>query len=402
MNKKTIEDIDVSGKRVLVRVDFNVPQDETGAITDDTRIREALPTIQYLIDHNAKIILVSHLGRPKGFTDSLRMDPVAKRLSELLGKPVQKVNDVIGPEVEAAVSKLQPGDVLLLENVRFYAEEEANDPEFAKKLASLAEIYVNDAFGTAHRAHASTEGVAHYLPAVAGFLMQKEIDYLGKAISNPDRPFVAVLGGVKVSDKIKVIDNLLEKVDALLIGGAMTYTFLVAQGKSVGNSMVDEPGIELAKQALDKARSKGVELLLPVDTVEAELPADYNIKSGIPEDVDIKVVSTDAMLPGYRGFDIGPKTIELYTEKIKSARTVVWNGPMGVFEDPRFATGTLAIAKAMAECKGTTIVGGGDSAAAVKQMGYGDKVSHVSTGGGASLEFLEGKTLPGVAALLDK
>ena len=402
MNKKTVRDIDVQGKRALVRVDFNVPQDETGAITDDTRIKAALPTIQYLIEHGAKLILVSHLGRPKGVDEKFRMNPVAKRLSQLLGKPVKKLDDCIGPDVEAAVNQMSPGDVILLENVRFYKEEEANDPDFAKKLASLADVYVNDAFGTAHRAHASTEGVAHHLPAVSGFLMEKEIEYLGKALSNPDRPFVAVLGGVKVSDKIKVIDSLLEKVDSLLIGGAMTYTFLMAQGYSVGNSMVDQPGIELARQALDKAKSRGVELLLPVDTAEAELAADFDIRVGIPENVKIIVVPSTAMLDGYRGFDIGPETINLYSDKIKSAKTVVWNGPMGVFEDPRFAKGTLAIAEAMAECKGTSIVGGGDSAAAVEQMGFADKMSHVSTGGGASLEFLEGKALPGVVALNDK
>jgi 3-phosphoglycerate kinase len=402
MNKKTVEDIDVSGKRVLVRVDFNVPQDESGNITDDRRIKAALPTIRYLIEHDAKVILVSHLGRPKGFTDKYRMDPVAARLAELLGQPVKKLNDVIGPEVEQAVNSMKPGDVVLLENVRFYPEEEANDPEFAKKLASLADVYVNDAFGTAHRAHASTEGVAHYLPAVAGFLMKKEIEYLGKVLTNPERPFVAIIGGVKVSDKITVIENLLEKVDSLLIGGAMTYTFLVAKGYDVGNSMVDEPGIELAKRAMDKAAARGVDLELPVDTVEAELPKDYDIKKGIPQDVNIVVRPTNAMLPGYRGLDIGPETREIYAKKIKAAKTVVWNGPMGVFEDPRFADGTYAIAKAMAESEAVTVVGGGDSAAAVEQMGLADKMSHVSTGGGASLEFLEGKELPGVTALMDK
>lgn len=402
MNKKTVRDIDMKGKRVLVRVDFNVPQDESGNITDDIRIKAALPTIRYLIDQGAKVILVSHLGRPKGVTEKLRMDPVAKRLAALLGKPVKKLNDDIGPDVEAAVNAMSSGDVVLLENIRFYPEEEANDPGFAKKLASLAEIYVNDAFGTAHRAHASTEGVAHYLPAVSGFLMQKEIDYLSRAVGNPERPFVAVLGGVKVSDKITVIDNLLNKVDSLLIGGAMTYTFLVAQGYKVGNSMVDEPGIELAKQALDKAKSRGIELMLPVDTVEVELSANFDIKSGIPADVKIDIVLATAMLDEYRGLDIGPEAIKLFSEKIKSAKTVVWNGPMGVFEDKRFAKGTFGIAEAMAQCSGTTIVGGGDSAAAVEQMGFADKVSHVSTGGGASLEFLEGKALPGVVALNDK
>lgn len=404
MQKKSITDIDVSGKRVLVRVDFNVPLDENRSITDDRRIKAAVPTIQYLIDHDAKVILTSHLGRPKGGPkDELRLDPVAKRLADLLDKPVKKLDDSIGPDVEAAVNQMQNGDVVLLENIRFYKEEEGNDPDFAKKLASLADVYVNDAFGTAHRAHASTEGVTRFLPvAVSGFLMQKEIDYLGKALSNPERPFVAILGGVKVSDKIKVIDNLLEKVDALLVGGAMTYTFLVAQGHKVGNSMVDEPGIGLARQAMDKAKSRGVDLVLPVDTVEVELSADYSIPSGVPADVNITTAPTNAMLDGYRGLDIGPESIKLFSEKIRAAKTVVWNGPMGVFEDPRFAKGTLGIAEAMAECEGTTIVGGGDSAAAVEQMGYSDKVSHVSTGGGASLEFLEGKELPGVVALNDK
>ncbi|MGC8861346.1 MAG: phosphoglycerate kinase [Armatimonadota bacterium] len=411
MNKKTVEDIDVSGKRVLVRVDFNVPLDSDRNITDDRRIVAALPTIKYLIDHGGRVILMSHLGRPKtddsGRADAesikkYNLDPVAKRLEELLGKPVKKLDDCIGDEVKAAVMQMRDGDVILLENVRFYKAEEKNDPAFAEKLASLGEVYVNDAFGTAHRAHASTEGVARFLPGVAGFLMQKELDYLGKAVGDPERPFVAVLGGVKVSDKIKVIDNLLNKVDALLIGGAMTYTFLKAKGLDVGNSMVDVNGIELAKQAMQKAKDRGIELLLPVDTVEVELPADFDIPSGVPADVKITIAPTDAMLPGYRGLDIGPETVKLFAEKIKSARTVVWNGPMGVFEDPRFAKGTLGIAEAMAECKGTTIVGGGDSAAAVEQLGYANRIDHVSTGGGASLEFLEGAELPGVAALQDK
>ena len=411
MNKKTVKDIDVRGKRVLVRVDFNVPLDSARNITDDRRIVAALPTINYLIDHGARVILMSHLGRPKqddsGKADAesvkkYNLDPVAKRLSELLGKPVKKIDDCIGDEVKAAAMALKDGDVILLENVRFYKQEEKNDPAFAEKLASLGELYVNDAFGTAHRAHASTEGVTKFLPGVAGFLMQKELDYLGKAISDPERPFVAILGGVKVSDKIKVIDNLLNKVDVLIIGGAMTYTFLKAQGHSVGNSMVDEPGIELAKQALQKAKNCGIELLLPPDTVGAELAADFDIPSGVPADVKITTAPTNAMLDGYRGLDIGPESIKLFSEKIKAAKTVVWNGPMGVFEDPRFAKGTLGIAEAMAECKGTTIVGGGDSAAAVEQLGYADKIDHVSTGGGASLEFLEGIELPGVAALQDK
>ena len=411
MNKKTVRDIDVRGKRVLVRVDFNVPLDANRNITDDRRIVAALPTINYLIDHGARVILMSHLGRPKsddsGKADAasvaaFNLDPVAKRLSELLGKPVKKMNDCIGGEIGNGVRAMNDGDVILLENVRFYKAEEKNDPKFAEQLASLGELYVNDAFGTAHRAHASTEGVTKFLPGVAGFLMEKELDYLGMAVGNPERPFVAVLGGVKVSDKIKVIDNLLEKVDCLIIGGAMTYTFLKAQGFSVGNSMVDGPGIDLAKAAFKKASDTGVELLLPVDTVEAELPADFDIPSGVPKDVKITTVSCKAMLDGYRGLDIGPESVKLFGEKIRAAKTVVWNGPMGVFEDPRFAKGTLGIAEAMADCKGTTIVGGGDSAAAVEQLGYADKIDHVSTGGGASMEFLEGIELPGVAALQDK
>ena len=411
MNKKTVKDIDVRGKRVLVRVDFNVPLDADRNITDDRRIVAALPTINYLIDNGARVILVSHLGRPKtddsGKADEssikkFNLAPVAKWLSELLGKPVTKVDDCIGEDVKSAAMELKDGEVLLLENVRFYAAEQKNDQAFAKQLADLAELYVNDAFGTAHRAHASTEGVTKYLPGVAGFLIEKELAYLGNAIADPQRPFVAVLGGVKVSGKIDVIDKLLEKVDVLIVGGAMTYTFLASQGLSIGNSMVEESGLELAANALQKAKDRGVELLLPIDTLEAKLAPDFDIPSGIPADVDIKPALCSAMLDGYRGLDIGPESIKLFSDKIKSARTVVWNGPMGVFEDPRFAKGTLAIAEAMAECDGTTIVGGGDSAAAVEQMGYAGKMSHVSTGGGASLEFLEGKQLPGVVALQDK
>lgn len=411
MNKKTVKDIDVRGKRVLVRVDFNVPLDADRNITDDRRIVAALPTIKYLIDNGARVILVSHLGRPKtddsgqadaASRDKFNLDPVAAALQKLLGKPVTKIDDCIGDAAQAAAMSLKDGDVLLLENVRFYKAEEKNDPEFAEKLASLAELYVNDAFGTAHRAHASTEGVTKYLPGVAGFLMEKELDYLGKAMENPERPFLAILGGVKVSDKIPVIDNLLNKVDQLIIGGAMAYTFFSAQGLSVGNSMVDQAGLELAKAALQKAKDRGIELLLPVDTVEVELAADFDIPSGVPQNATITTAPTNAMLDGYRGLDIGPETIKLFSEKIKAARTVVWNGPMGVFEDPRFANGTLGIAEAMAECAGTTIVGGGDSAAAVEQLGFASKIDHVSTGGGASLEFLEGKELPGVVCLQDK
>ncbi len=394
MNKKTVKDIDVKGKRVLVRVDFNVPQDEEGNITDDRRIKAAFPTIQYLIGQGAKVILVSHLGRPKGkFNEKFRMNPVADRLVELLGKPIKKLDDVIGPAVDSAVNAMQTGDVILLENVRFYKEEEENDPEFAKKLASLADVYVNDAFGTAHRAHASTEGVAHYLPAVAGFLMQKEIDYLGRALSNPNRPFVAILGGAKVKDKIPVIENLLEKVDTLLVGGGMAYTFLKAKGYEIGQSLLDAESVDLCKELLTKAQQKGVRFELPVDIVTATQLSAY---------ASTEVMDADKIPADRMGADIGPKTREKFRNFILSAGTVVWNGPMGVFELAPFAGGTKAIAQAMADSKAVTIVGGGDSAAAVEQVGFADKMSHVSTGGGASLEFLEGKALPGVVALLDK
>lgn len=394
MNKKTVRDVIVSGKRVLERVDFNVPQDSTGAITDDTRIRAALPTIQYLIDNNAKLILVSHLGRPDGvFVDKLRMDPIARRLAELLGRQVKKLDDVIGPEVELAVNNMSPGDIILLENVRFYAQEEANDPEFAKALASLADIYVNDAFGTAHRAHASTEGVAHYLPSVAGFLMEKEIEYLGKALSNPARPYIAVLGGAKVKNKIPVIRNLLSKVDALLIGGAMVYTFLKAKGFDVGKSVLCADSLEVVNEQMAQADEKNIVFELPVDIVVA------------PELVPtatMQVVPVSQIPQDWLGVDIGPQTRVNFANHIMKAGTVVWNGPMGVFEIPPFAEGTRAIAEAMANSKAITIVGGGDCTAAVEQMGFADKMSHVSTGGGASLEFLEGKELPGIVALPDK
>ncbi len=392
--KKTVRDIDVKGKRVLVRVDFNVPMDSEKNITDDTRIKAALPTIQYLLDNNAKVILVSHLGRPKGkFNMEYSMKPVAKRLSELLGKQVIVADDVIGEDAKAKANALKDGEVLLLENVRFHAEEEKNDPDFSKELASLADVFVNDAFGTAHRAHASTTGVASYLPAVSGFLIEKELNFMGGALENPERPFVAILGGAKVSDKIGVITNLLDKVDSLLIGGGMAYTFIKAEGYEIGKSLLEEDKLELAKDLIEKAKQKGVKLLLPVDTVvSAEL------KSGVP----YEVVDIDKMPNDKIGVDIGPKTIEEFSKVIKDAKTVVWNGPMGVFEIREFAKGTEAIAKAMSECNGTTIIGGGDSAAAVEQLGYADKVSHISTGGGASLEFLEGKVLPGIAALNDK
>ena len=394
MNKKTIEDIEVSGKKVLVRCDFNVTLDGD-KITDETRIVAALPTIQYLLDHNAAVILTSHLGRPKGeFNMKYSLAPVAARLSEKLGKPVVLAKDVIGEDAKKCVSEMKPGDVVLLENVRFHKEEEKNDPEFAKALASFAEIYVNDAFGTAHRAHASTEGVTHYLPAVAGYLIGKELDFLGNAVENPKRPFVAILGGAKVKDKIGVITNLLEKVDTLIIGGGMAYTFQKALGYEIGKSLLDEERIELAKEMMQKAKDKGVKLLLPVDNV---CGSDFN------NDCDRITVDAEAGIPAdYEGMDIGPKSIAIFSEAIKEAKTVVWNGPMGVFEMPNFAVGTLAVATAMAESDAITIIGGGDSAAAVTQMGLADKMSHISTGGGASLEFLEGKELPGVAALNDK
>ena len=397
MNKKTIEDIDVSGKRVLVRCDFNVPLDGT-KITDETRIVAALPTIKYLLDHNAAVILCSHLGRPKGeFNMKYSLAPVAERLSEKLDKKVVLAKDVIGPDAQKCVSEMKPGDVVLLENVRFHKEEEKNDPEFAKKLASFAEIYVNDAFGTAHRAHASTEGVAHYLPAVAGFLIGKELDVMGKALENPARPFVAILGGAKVSDKIGVITNLLEKVDTLIIGGGMAYTFLKAKGYGVGKSLLDETKIDYCKDMMAKAEAKGVKLLLPVDTVCIK-----DFPDPIDAAVETVTVDADAIPTDMEGCDIGPKTRELFANAVKGAKTVIWNGPMGVFENPTLAAGTLAVAQAMADSDAVTIIGGGDSAAAVEQMGLGDKMTHISTGGGASLEYLEGKVLPGVACLDEK
>ncbi|HPO74074.1 MAG TPA: phosphoglycerate kinase [Armatimonadota bacterium] len=393
MNKKTVRDVDVAGKRVLVRVDFNVPQDESGQITDDTRIRAALPTIQYLVDHGARTILVSHLGRPKGADDKLRLDPVAARLQELLGRPVQKANDSIGPEVQEQAAKLQDGDVLLLENVRFYKEEEKNDPEFARALASLADLYVNDAFGTAHRAHASTEGVAHLLPGVAGFLMEKEIDYLGRVLESPERPFVAILGGAKVKDKIGVIENLLPKVDALLIGGAMAFTFVKAQGGEIGDTLLDEASLGVATEMLAKAKERGVRLELPVDALAAD---------AIDANAQTRVVPAGEIPAGWKAVDIGPESAKRFAEVIRGAKTVVWNGPMGIFEIDPFAGGTREVARAMAESQALTVVGGGDSVAALEELGMAGQVSHVSTGGGASLEFLEGKVLPGIAALQDK
>lgn len=394
MNKKTIRDIDVTGKKVLVRVDFNVPQNDTGAITDDTRIRAALPTIQYLIDHQAKVILCSHLGRPKGeFKAEYSVAPCGARLSELLGKQVELATDVIGDSAKSLASALKPGEVMMIENVRFHKEEEENDPAFSKALADLAEIYVNDAFGTAHRAHASTAGVADYLPAVAGFLIGKELDFMGSALENPQRPFVAILGGAKIKDKLGVIKNLLNKVDTLLIGGGMSYTFQVGKGGKVGNSLVDMDRIQFCRDMLKLAEEKGVKIMLPVDN---EASQEFSNES-----MHITVHSMD-IPEGWEGLDIGPETRKIFADVIRKAKTVVWNGPMGVFEFPTYAVGTKAVAAAMAEVDGITIIGGGDSAAAVEQMGFADKMSHISTGGGASLEFLEGKELPGVACLQDK
>lgn len=389
MNKKTVKDIDVAGKRVLVRVDFNVPM-ENGVITNDKRVVAALPTIQYLIDNKARVILASHLGRPKdGPDDSMRLAPVAECLSKHIGKPVKALSDCIGDEVKAEVMKMQDGDVVMLENVRFYKEETKNEPGFVAKLAELAELYVNDAFGSAHRAHASTEGVAHHLPAVAGFLMQKELDYLGGALAEPKRPFVAILGGAKVADKIPVIENLLTKVDKLIIGGGMAFTFLKAQGFEIGKSILDEERLEFAKKVLSENSDK---IALPVDLVIAE---------GF-DATETSTVDADKIPADMAGFDVGAKSDAIFAEIIKTAGTVVWNGPMGVFEKPQFAEGTRAMCQALAESNATTIIGGGDSASAVKKMGYADKMTHISTGGGASLEFLEGKELPGVVALMDK
>ena len=394
-NKKTVRDIDVKGKKVLCRCDFNVPQDKaTGAITDDKRIVAALPTLKYLLEQGAAVIACSHLGKPKGeWKESLTLAPVAKRLSELLGQEVIFAKDIIGEDAKAKAAALQPGQIMLLENLRFDKGEEKNDPEFAKALASLADVYVSDAFGTVHRAHASTAGVAAYLPAVSGFLIQKELEIMGGALANPKRPLVAILGGAKVSSKIGVINNLLDIADTIIIGGGMAYTFIKAMGGSVGTSLMEEDRLDYCKEMMDKAKSKGVKFLLPVDTLcAAEFSADAK-----PELVDTMKIPGDRM-----GMDIGPKTIELFADAVKDAGTVIWNGPMGVFEFPAFAEGTRALAKALADTNAITIVGGGDSAAAVAQLGYADKMTHISTGGGASLEFLEGKELPGVACLLDK
>lgn len=388
-SKKSARDIEIEGKRVLVRCDFNVPL-ENGEITDDRRITEAMPTIEFLLDHGAAVILCSHLGRPKGITPEFSLAPVAKRLSELLGSPVPLLTDCVGEEVKAATANLQPGEAVLLENVRFHSEEEANDPAFASELASLAEIFVNDAFGTAHRAHASTEGVTHFLPAVAGFLIEKELEYLGKALSEPKRPFVAILGGAKVKDKIAVIESLLPKVDSMIIGGGMAFTFLKAQGFEIGKSLLDESNLEFAKRILSEADGK---ILLPVDVVAT---------AELSETAATSICSAQQIPADQLGADIGPESISIFSEVILKAGTVVWNGPMGVFEMEPFAAGTKAVADALAESSAVTIVGGGDSAAAVEKFGVAEKMSHVSTGGGASLEFLEGKTLPGIAALQDR
>ena len=389
-NKKTVKDIDVAGKKVLLRCDFNVPQDKaTGAITDDKRIVAALPTIRYLLEQKAAVIACSHLGKPKGeWKESLSLAPVAKRLSELLGSEVIFAKDIIGEDAKAKAAALQPGQIMLLENLRF----DKNDPEFAKELSSMAEVYVSDAFGTVHRAHASTAGVAAYLPAVSGFLIGKELDIMGKALDDPKRPFVAVLGGAKVSDKINVINNLLEKADTIIIGGGMSYTFAKASGHTIGKSLLEEDKLDYAKDMMAKAQAKGVKFLLPCDNLCAEEFSKDAQPVAMGEDIPDNLM----------GMDIGPKTIEAFSAAVKGAGTVVWNGPMGVFEFPAFAEGTRAIAKALAESDAITIVGGGDSAAAVAQLGYADKMTHISTGGGASLEFLEGKELPGVACLLDK
>ena len=389
-NKKSVEDIDVSGKKVLVRCDFNVPLKD-GAITSDKRIVAALPTIKYLLEHGAAVILCSHLGRPKGeFKPEFSLAPVAVRLGELLGKPVIMAKDVVGEDAKAKAAALKPGELLMLENVRFEAGETKNNPDLAKAFASLAEIYVNDAFGSAHRAHASTAGVADYLPAVCGFLIQKEITVMGKALSDPKRPFVAILGGAKVSDKIGVINNLLDKVDTLIVGGGMAYTFAKAQGYSIGDSLCEDDKVELAREMLEKAKAKGVKLLLPVDN---------RVGDKFDANCSVKVVGSDNIPDGWMGMDIGPETEKLFCEAIKGAGTVVWNGPMGVFEFDKFAGGTLAVAKAVADSGAVSIIGGGDSAAAVAKLGFGDKMTHISTGGGASLEFLEGLELPGIAAL---
>ena len=393
-NKMNVTDMNVKGKRVIVRVDFNVPLDAEGNITDDKRIKGALPTIQYIIENGGKLILVSHLGRPKeGFEAKFSMKPAAEHLSKLLGKEVLLAADVIGEDAKAKAAALKEGEILMLENVRFHKEETKNDPAFAKELASMADIYINDAFGTAHRAHASTAGLADYLPSACGFLIKKELDFMGKALDNPERPFVAILGGAKVSDKISVIENLIDKVDTLIIGGGMAYTFFKAKGYGVGTSLCELDKVDLANSLLQKAKEKNVNLLLPVDNV---------VGKEFDANTEAKTVPSDSIPEGWMGLDIGEETIKLFSDAIKGAKTVVWNGPMGVFEMERFAIGTKKVAEALANSEAITIVGGGDSAAAVEQLGFADKITHISTGGGASLEFLEGKELPGIVVLNDK
>ena len=396
-NKKSVESIDVQGKRVLCRCDFNVPTKD-GKITSDKRIVAALPTIEYLVKHGARVILCSHMGKPKNGPDpAFSLQVVADRLSELLGQPVKMAKDVVGESAQSLAASLKDGEVMLLENTRFEKGETKNDPELSRKLASLADIFVNDAFGTAHRAHASTAGVADYLPAVCGYLVQKEVSIMGKALSDPERPFVAILGGAKVSDKLNVINNLLEKVDTLIIGGGMAYTFLAAKGSGIGKSLFDAEKVDYCKEMMKKAEEKGVKLLLPVDTVISA-----NFPDPIDAPIDVKTVSVDAIPADMEGMDIGEKTRELFADAVKNAKTVVWNGPMGVFENPTLAKGPIAMAQALADSSATTIVGGGDSAAACEQLGFADKITHISTGGGASLEFLEGLELPGIACPQDK
>lgn len=391
--KKTMNDVEVKGKRVFVRVDFNVPM-ENGEITDDTRIRAAIPTIQQLVNSGAKVILASHLGRPKGeVKEELRLTAVGHHLSKLIGQPVIKLDESIGEEVETTVGNMKEGDIVLLENVRFHKGEEKNDEELSKSFAKLADIYVNDAFGAAHRAHASTEGIAKYIPAVSGLLMEKELDVLGKALSNPERPFTAIIGGAKVKDKIGVIENLLDKVDHLIIGGGLSFTFTKAQGYSIGKSLLEEDKIELAQGFIEKAKEKGVQLHMPIDTVVA---------NEFSKDAETKVVSIEDIPEDWMGLDIGPETAERYAEIIKQSKLIIWNGPMGVFEMDKFANGTKTVAQAMAETEGYTIIGGGDSAAAVEKFEVADQMNHISTGGGASLELMEGKQLPGIVALNDK
>ncbi|MDH7479017.1 MAG: phosphoglycerate kinase [Syntrophomonadaceae bacterium] len=388
-----VQDLEVSGKRVFVRVDFNVPVDEDNNITDDTRIRAALPTIEYLTGRGAKVILASHFGRPKGVEERYRLDPVARRLSDLLKRPIFKANDCIGEEPQRLIDQMQPGDILLLENVRFHPGEEKNDPQFARRLAELADVYINDAFGAAHRAHASTAGIAALLPSAAGFLMQKEVNALGKVLANPDRPFMSIIGGAKVSDKITLLENLLTRVDTLAIGGGMANTFLKAQGLEVGRSLVEDDHLDSARRLMEAASRQGVRLLLPADVVIADRLA---------ADASTRTVSPDEVPAGWLIADIGPRAVEQFDRAIKSSRTVFWNGPMGVFEIQPFAAGTEGVARAVAEAPGTTVVGGGDSVAAVEKFGLAHRITHISTGGGASLEFLEGKELPGVAALAAK